>query len=780
MPVSIFGIRHHGPGCARGLRAALDELRPDVLVMEGPADGEGALPLAAHPGMKPPVAMLLYPADEPRRAVYYPFTEFSPEWQALKWALGRGVPVRLMDLPQSHRLAIEAEAEKAGQEQAEKAAQEGDEAAGPPRADGDVAEADQPAEQDGRTWRNDPLALLAEAAGYKDHELWWEEQIERRENAAGLFEAILVAMRTVRDEIGEDRERDLLREAHMRRVLRGVVKEGHGRVAVVCGAWHAPVLDEDALGGKREGLAAKDDEARLKGLPKCKTAATWIPWTFTRMAYRSGYGAGVESPGWYAHLWSSPERAPIRWVATAARLMREKDLDASSASVIEAVRLADALAALRGLRSPGLAELGEAILTVLCHGDPSPMRLVRRRLEIGDVLGEVPSDAPSTPLARDLAELQTRLRLKPSTEIRLLDLDVRKENDLARSHLFHRLGLLGIRWGQLQQSGGRASTFHEVWQVEWKPEFAVAIIEANVWGNTVEAAAVARVVHDADQAPALPQITELLDASVLAGLERAIEPLLARIQGQSAVASDVRHLMDAVLPLARVARYGDVRGTQAGQVVPILVGMFERALVGLPAACSSLDDEAAARMLESIGHTHEALDILNLADLQAEWQSRLRTLMESDVHGLLRGWCCRLLLEKGNLAEEDLYRAARLALSPANPPAQCAAWATGLLKGSGLLLLHQDGVWQVFDRWLADLGPETFVEMLPLLRRAFADFSHAERRQMGEKVKRIRSDKPAAHGAPRPASAEAGLDLDRARLALPVLAHILGVPYDGH
>ena len=36
----------------------------------------------------------------------------------------------------------------------------------------------------------DALALLAEAAGYKDPELWWEQQIERRANATGLFEAI--------------------------------------------------------------------------------------------------------------------------------------------------------------------------------------------------------------------------------------------------------------------------------------------------------------------------------------------------------------------------------------------------------------------------------------------------------------------------------------------------------------------------------------------------------------------------------------------------------------
>ena len=186
----------------------------------------------------------------------------------------------------------------------------------------------------------------------------------------------------------------------MRKTIRAVGKDGFSNVAVVCGAWHAPVLDAEGIAGKRLGCKIKDDNERLSGLPKVKTTATWIPWTYSRLTYRSGYGAGIHSPGWYAHLWESNDDAPTRWLATAARLLRAKDLDASSASIIEARHLADALAAIREIRSPGLAELTEAILTVLCHGEPAPLRLIRSALEIGDVVGEVPPEMPSVPLAQ--------------------------------------------------------------------------------------------------------------------------------------------------------------------------------------------------------------------------------------------------------------------------------------------------------------------------------------------------------------------------------------------
>src|SRR4051812_41942782 len=102
--VHIFGIRHHGPGSARSVKRALEELRPDCVLVEGPPEADGLLPLLVHEEMRPPVALLIYAADSPSRAVYYPFAAFSPEWQAIRHALASKVPVRFMDLPQEHQL----------------------------------------------------------------------------------------------------------------------------------------------------------------------------------------------------------------------------------------------------------------------------------------------------------------------------------------------------------------------------------------------------------------------------------------------------------------------------------------------------------------------------------------------------------------------------------------------------------------------------------------------------------------------------------------------------
>lgn len=727
MPVRVFGIRHHGPGSARSLLLALEDMRPDAVLVEGPSDAADVLPLMARVEMAPPVALLVYPPEAPQEAAYYPFAGFSPEWQALRYALGRGVTARFVDLPRAL----------------------------------DPGEQNEESEV-----REDPIGLLAGAAGYEDSELWWEREVEQRRDATDLFDAIQEAMSALR-EGHEVPPHEARREAHMRREIRRALREGHENVAVVCGAWHAPAL-------RIEEHGVKTDEALLKGSKRRKTSATWIPWTAGRLSYRSGYGAGVGSPGYYQHLWDSPGGdAGTRWLSHVARLLRSEDIDAPVANVVEAVRVADTLAALRDLPAPGIAELREAALATLCSGQKEKLELIRDKLEIGEGLGQVPAETPTVPLQRDLQRLQKRLRLEPSAEERHLDLDLREENGRARSELFHRLRLISVEWGETRAVSGKSGTFHELWTLRWRPELSVALIEANVWGNTVEAAASSRVRHLAEGAD-LPRLTALLDAAILARLPEGPVGFLLGLVRDGAAAADARHLMEALPPLANVARYGDVRGTESARILPVVDALFERTLVALPGACAFLEEDAAREMAQSIDGVEGCVNLLDRPGMAERWRSVLSSLSENEgVHALVRGWCCRLLLDAGVLDEDGLQRLAGLALSPAVHAPEAAAWVEGVLRGNGLVLLQRTGLWRAIDAWLTVLSPDTFVTLLPLVRRAFSGFEPAERRAMGEKVRELGGGEEKGQGYA--GNGTGGVDHRRASRTLPVLARILGV-----
>jgi hypothetical protein len=769
--IHVFGIRHHGPGSARVLVRALDTLNPSIVLIEGPPEAASdVIAFASDPQMTPPVALLVYDVETPTRAVYYPFAVFSPEWQAMRWALEKRAPARFIDLPESLRQRKD----RAGQldlleAEAPQEPQESQGENGPSLAEG----AQQSQEAQKEPALRDPLEALARAAGFSDGEAWWGRLIEERhaeDDPLGLFVAIHDAMASVRGELGAAAidPGEPTREAYMRRSIRAAIKEGHERIAVVCGAWHAPELTSEGL---QRHTIKKDDEL-IKRLVKRKTTATWIPWTYDLLSADSGYGAGVTSPGWYDHLWTYRDRLVERWMARVARLLREEDLDASPANVIESVRLAESLATIRGHRSAGLEELGDATLSVLCHGNAMPLRIIERKLIVGQRLGAVPDGVPMVPLQRDLTAQQKSLRLKVTADETVLDLDQRKENDRARSRLLHRLRILGIEWGELQEDQRQTfSTFHEIWTLQWQPAFAVKVIHAAQWGNTVAAAAAAAVTDRASKAEDLGELAELLDDVMLADLPGAVEALLVRVQSMAAVATDLAHLMSALPRLARVLRYGNVRGTDAALVEPVVEGLLTRITVGVLPASASLDDDAASAMRDRIDGVNGALATVNRPEWSSLWLDALGKLGDADIHGLVAGRAWRLRLDAGAAEAEAAADRLGLSLSRGADPSTASAWLEGFLSGSGMLLVHDERLLRIIDEWLMQLSREAFEQIAPIVRRTFSTYETAERRQIGGRLKRTG---PA--GASRAASETEADDYspDRGALVEPVLQLILG------
>lgn len=221
----LLGVRHHGPGSARAVRAALEAARPRVVLIEGPPEADTLIPLAADPEMRPPVALLAHAVDEPGRSAFWPLADFSPEWVAVRWALEHEVPARFIDLPATHTLAWEKTEEKEEEEAEEK---EEEEAATAPGTTADESAA-------GQRMRVDPLAALAEAAGHDDPERWWEDVVEHRGGAGerdvfAPFAAVAEAMAALRETYGSGgRDRDPVREAHMRLRLRAAQRSSGSR-----------------------------------------------------------------------------------------------------------------------------------------------------------------------------------------------------------------------------------------------------------------------------------------------------------------------------------------------------------------------------------------------------------------------------------------------------------------------------------------------------------------------------------------------------------------------
>ncbi len=734
--VRLFGIRHHGPGSARSLVAALNEWQPQAVLVEGPSGSESLIPFLLDPAVETPVAMLEYALETPRLASYYPLAEFSPELQAFRWAAAHEVPVTFMDLPAATMLALNV--------------------VGKPNSD--------------------VMEQIATAAGFDDGEDWWEHLVEHRSDASELFAGIDTLMCALREASSEDATEDEesdedddrrkvtdaefneLREAFMRRTIRAALAAGHERIAVVCGAWHVPAL--------KDLKTAKPDDALLKGLPKLKVGSTIVPWTYERLTFASGYGAGARSPAFYDLIWKSePQDISANWLLSVARLMREEDLDASPASVIEAVRLADALASLRGRPKPGLRELRDAANSVLIR-DSVVWNLIGKRLIVGERMGHVPESIPMIPLQANLTALQKRLRMKVSDVEQILELDLRNATDLERSQLLHRLALLKVDWGIPLLATGKRGTFHEHWLLRWTPELTIALIEASLYGNTVESAATSCAIANASEAESLAEIARLVERVLEADLSGAIEPTVTQLQAISAVTADVADLASALPPLAAVVRYGSVRGTRSDLVVPVLDAIFTRLCIGLPPACHSLDDAAARVMAERISGVTGVVSLFGDPAKTDLWLEAVRIIADQNgIHRLVQGKADRVRFDLGAIEGDQLAVRLGQEASSGATAQETAMFVEGLLDGPGTILLHQTPLLEAVDAWVTELDTETVDEILPLIRRTFSLFTKPERRQIGERLT----------GGVSVQVQESDIDEARANRVLPVIRQILGL-----
>ena len=744
--IHLFGIRHHGPGSARSLLKALQDLEPDIVLVEGPADATDMLPWLAHEEMNPPVALLIYRPDNPKRAGFFPFAVFSPEWQGIQYALNQNIPVRFMDLPQGYILASETKLAM---------------------PDGSVME------------------TLAKAAGYKHYEGYWNALVEQRQDDNELFAGVFEMMVALRDEAAKNHEAHLpkmsreekegerlaeAREAHMREIIRRAKREGFKNIAVICGAWHSPALQV-------EKYDSSLDASLIALLPTTNVESAWVPWSYSRLASWKGYGAGIHSPGWYHHVWETKdsENSSVQWLTGVSKLLRNEGFDTSSAHIIETVRLAESLAAIRNLSAPGLTELSEATQTVMCFGDAMPMQLIQTKLIVGERFGHTPADSPMVPLQRDLRDKQQRLNLRPELSKNTLTLDVRNETHLERSHLLHRLRLLNIPWGQVMPVRGKGGTYREVWNIQWMPEFTLRVIEANVWGNTVADATTEYAKDSAQQAKTLASLTQLLDSVILADVTEVLPDVMKRIEEEAASSHDIQHMIDALQPLVRVLRYGSVRQTDKTMLQHVVDGLVTRICVGLPVTCASMNNEAASEMLERVNAMQNVITTLQNKMHRENWQQVLKTLADMlNIHGLLAGRSCRLLLESKLFTPADtMQRLERaMVLSPVATRTveellQTAFWLEGFLKGSGLLLIHDRVLWQLIDAWVESVNGDQFLEILPLLRRTFSGFNENIRQQVSERVK---------HGeVTEPSVVPIEFNHQQAEKVLPLVMQLLGV-----
>ncbi|MBX2816822.1 MAG: hypothetical protein KTR24_12520 [Saprospiraceae bacterium] len=695
--VRLFGIRHHGAGSARNLMAALDFFDPQAILIEGPHDCQHLIQHVAGQNLSPPVAMMVYSNSDHAKYAYYPFTSFSPEWHAMHWGNERKKIIRFIDLPHGRMLSLREKKVK---------------------------------ENNGTGLVADPFQYLAEIAGYTDAEAWWDDYIEQQHDPHTVFEVVSDLMVQLRKSSTFEHQTNHIREAHMRSELRKALKEGHERVAVVCGAWHVPALKHLA------NYSSTKDDKQWKSSRMERTSASWVPWSYGRIAKHSGYGAGVVSPFWYEALFEDPDKAVARWMSRAAKETRHLGWQSSSADAIEAGRLVHALTAIRKKNRPGISELFDAMATVFCHGDDELLERLRKRLLEGEKVGSVDPSVSMVPLQRDIEKQIKACRLSKAWESSHpvdRQLDIRKASHLRISQLLHRLTLLGIPWGvEMPLEHHSYGQFHEAWSLKWFPDFQIQIIEASLYGNTIEEASFGFVTHHLEQSnPPLDQTAALLLRVLKADLRKLIMPLCESLSRHLATQQDVQLLLALAPMLVNATRYGTTRKMDTAGIREVLAQLMPRITFALPGEVKNISDEVAQSLYPDMAKLDEALKRGGDPIFNDGWVQAMLTIMESnEVHGLMKGAILRSLFDRREYSHALTASSLQYELSRKGDPMYALQFIESFLKDGGSILIHHGPLRKALDSWVTSLTEDYFMDYLVLLRRTFSHLSQSEKENL--------------------------------------------------
>jgi hypothetical protein len=67
MPLTILGIRHHGVGSTQNVIEMLEQIQPDMVLVEGAPELDSIISWIGNEQLCPPVAVLGYNVDDPNR-----------------------------------------------------------------------------------------------------------------------------------------------------------------------------------------------------------------------------------------------------------------------------------------------------------------------------------------------------------------------------------------------------------------------------------------------------------------------------------------------------------------------------------------------------------------------------------------------------------------------------------------------------------------------------------------------------------------------------------------
>lgn len=715
--VVFFPVRHHSPAAARLVRELIQDMQPAAILIEGPADYNDRLSELALPHQLP-IAIYSYVhlSNGLRRGAFYPFCEYSPEWQAIQAAPARDIAVQFIDLPWVAALAEDIPVHR--------------------YADAELR-------------GGDYIRAVCAELGVESLDDAWDTlfEIDPALTVAEYLQRCHQFCYSIRASDPTTRWVDRQREAYMVTQIQAAMDSHAGKILVVTGGFHSYVLFAAVFNQPFEPdlpppePPITDTEAEPITIVERGVALT--PYSYERLDSLAGYEAGMPNPGFYHHVWKDRQakRGPsYRGVlAQTAAALREQNQTASTADLIAVESMAQGLAELRGHSEVWRRDLVDGIMSALvkdelAYGQTHPFLAAVYDVLRGDQRGKLAAGTTLPPLVKDIEHHLTAHDLAPQRTRRDIDLDLLNADELVAVQMLHRVRVLSIPG--FERVGGtdlatrtNLTNLWERWRIVWQPEFDAACIEAAVYGATLAEASAARLLEQAEKSPPNAETAALLLLqAALMGFDTLTASLHMQLTQLIQQDGNFLTMAGALGHLLYLYRYDEALGTTGlSDIGALLTEAYTRSLWLLESLgqAEGQDKELLRRVRLILDTFERCAASLNL-DRAAFVDVFSRVSANPSQMPTLRGAAMGALWTLGEAATDALVAQVNYFAAPD----VLGDYLTGLFHLAREAAQRHPDVVQSIDALLMGYNNDQFLEALPPLRLAFSYFTPREKDHM--------------------------------------------------
>lgn len=733
-----FPIRHHSPVCAYHLKKAIEEYRPDCILVEGPVSANRLLDLMTHEDTRAPFAVYYSYRDlqghvseeKEDYKCYYPFLDYSPELVAAREGRRRGIPVEFIDLPYGEIL-IASEKGKGLLKNSEK-----------------------------NTYNDDYLLSgnhyieqLITRAGLRSFDELWEKYFEigkREESTEQYVKHMLAYCLLSRLHSGEEEleaEGCISREAFMAQCIRNKEKEFQ-KLLIVTGGFHTPALIK-LCQDKTKPLTKYPLHTQEKG----EEGTYLMSYSMEACDSLNGYASGMPYPGFYQDIYEETEKqnprafedTALKYIIATGGAVRKKEGGLSAYDEISAYSMLKDLSLLRGKKAPGVYELFDSILASFIKGEygpatDTPLRILKKKLT-GNGVGRLCKNAKLPPIVQDFEEKCREFKLNiRSTLLNEMTLEIfSSKRHRIISRFFYQMEFLDTEFavktkGPSLRTGKDRNLIREIWKYKWSSQVVAALINVSVSGAALEEACTAialkRMREDMNSKEAAGLLTRMYEM----GLKEELPKILYRMENILHSDGDFFSLVGALEGLIMLEEQNRLYQTVM-ELGGLIGAACEKIMILLP-LMAEIKEEDLPSAMTALKTMYQLMQRKEYQEKQEIYYEALqRLLQKEDLQAGLEG-CIRGILYGAGL--NSAYEIERV----------CYGYMAGthdkLLSGAklfrGLFFTARDLVFvgdsfiMMMDTFIGKLSEEDFMGILPELRMAFGYFTPREINEIAKKA----------------------------------------------